>query len=386
MRSPSDWSYPAQFTVLFGVVVAAALLVAASTSTTAFGAYNTAWDGTADLRSLAESSGVEIHLGQNTSAYTDSPPEKTVALILAPDQSYKRRDTALIARFVRDGGTLIVADERAAPTNALLAAIGADARIDGAPLRDERVHYRSPTAPTVRNLSDHPAVADVSSITLNHGSAVEPGNATVLARTSGYAYRDTNENTELDDTEAVTGYPVVTGERVGQGQIVVVGDASLFINDMLERSGNRQFARNLFASGDHLLLDDSHTSILPPLIQATLFLRNRPFVQFLCGGLGVLAIALLRSDPAASTSFGLRAQGGTNRPQGALRDLAAGTAGTTPSPVQDSTLVAYLRTEYSDWDADRLHRAVIARRRAADLDEQSTVGDESPHDRDARDD
>jgi hypothetical protein len=356
--------------VIFGVVVVAALLVAASTSTAAFGAYNTAWDGTADLRSLAETTETETHLAQNTSAYSDPLPETTVALILAPDQPYHPQETRRIEQFVRDGGTLIVADEQATPTNSLLTAIGADARIDGAPLRDERVYYRAPAAPLLRNLSTDPVMANVSALTLNHGSTVEPGTATVLARTSGYAYRDTNTNQELDSAETVTDYPVVTSETVGQGRVIVLGDASLFINDMLERPGSHQFARNLLTRHQTLLLDYSHTARLPPLIQALLFVRARPLLQFLGGGLGVLAIALLWSRSIAIPSLGSR-RSRTAAPQETDSERAAPPpAETAPgSPVPESALVAQLRTRYPDWDDDRLHRIVAARRHSTDADE-----------------
>ena len=358
-----------RFVVLFGGVVVAALLVAASSSTVAFGAYNTAWDGTADLRSVAETTGTDTHLAQNTSAYTDSaaPPQTTVALIMAPAHPYQPAETARIERFVRDGGTLIVADERATPTNRLLAAIGADARIDGTPLRDERHYYRAPTAPIVRNLSTDPVLANVSALTLNHGTAVEPGTATVLARTSGYAYRDTNANQNLDETEVLADYPILTREQVGQGHVIVVGDASLFINDMLERPGNRRFVQNLLASHENLLLDYSHTATLPPLVKAMLFLRERPLVQFLFGGLGVLTVALLQYRPSRLASL-IQDQAG--RPQTlrvARKDRA--TSAEAPSPVQETELVAHLQSQYPDWETDHLHRIVAARRQDTPHDE-----------------
>ncbi|WP_162224312.1 DUF4350 domain-containing protein [Halorussus salinus] len=380
MRALSEYSYPTLFVVAFGLIVGVGLLVTASTSTASFGAFNTAWDGTADFRGLADTTGTESQLVQNTSEYTTRPAGETLAVILAPDQPYQRQETQHIRQFVRQGGTLVVADERATPTNELLAAVGADARIDGTPLRDGRYHYQSPAAPQIRNLSDHPLTANVSTLTLNHGSAVTPNTATTVATTSGYAYRDINQNQQLDQAESVSQYPVITTEQVGDGQVVVIGDASLFINTMLEQGGNRQFARNLLATHQQVLFDYSHTAALPPIMKMVLFLRQTPISQFLIGGLGILVFTFLRTHSRLLAVVNQRLR--NRHPSLAsphstrINDADRGTTDTS-SPVADTALVTHLRTHYPDWDDERLHRIVAARRQPPTDASASTVPPEA---------
>lgn len=351
---------------MFALVVGVALLVTASTSTTAFGAYNTAWDGTSDLRTLATTTDGDTYIAQNTSAYTQSPPNATVALILAPEQSYGSSDTQRIAQFVRNGGTLVVADDRAPTTNAVLTAIGADARIDGSPLRDTRAYYQSPAAPIVRNISTHPVLANVSALTLNHGSAVRPNTATVLARTSGYAYRDTNQNQELDQTETVTEYPIMTVESLGQGRVIVVSDPSIFINTMLSQTDNRQLARNLFESHPHVIIDYSHTVTLPPLMQFLLVVRGTPLLQTLLGGIGVVLLAVT-SHRTIVASLRHRLAGRTKPPSSTIISQSD-TEGGDDSPITDAALVEHLRKQYPEWEEDRLNRIVEARRTLREQD------------------
>jgi hypothetical protein len=381
MRGPSEWSNPTRLTVAFGVVLTVALLIAAGTSTTAFGAYNTAWDGTSNLRSVAESTGTDAYIAQNVSAYSMATPQTTVALIIAPDNAYQPQETAQIGRFVRQGGTLVVAEERVAPTNPLLTALSAEARIGGPPLRDARYHYRSPAAPQARALSNDSLMANVSALTLNHGTAVEQGNTTVLANTSEYAYLDTNRNQELDQSEPVTQYPVLTSEAVGEGRVIVIGDSSLFINEMLEQSGNRQFVHNLFARHETLLLDYSHTATLPPLVQGLLLLRQTPFLQFLGGGLGVLIIGLLQILPSIGLSEIYRRR---RRSQPTPEDGDGDDTATTSSPVTDQDLVTHLRTQYPEWDETTLQRIVAARRHETNGEESTRQArPASPYDHDA---
>ena len=352
MRSPFDLSYPWAALLAVGSVTAVVLLVAAGTSQAAFGLYNTAWDGSSALQSEAESVGAESEILRKTGAYTRAEPNGTVAVVLSPDEAYDRTDLADVRRFVERGGTLVVAEDFGAHSNALLAGIGADARFDGRLLRDERYNYRSPAMPVTRNLSNHSLVANVSSLTLNHATPVRPNGATVLANTSAYAYLDTNRDGEVDDNETVAAYPIATSESVGDGRVIVVGDPSIFINAMLDRPGNRAFVRGLFRDRERVLLDYSHAEALPPLAVAVLRFRESVLLQFLFGvvGVGALAVWAERRDWLA----GLRRTGETDDPPAVNED------------ERRADLASYLRERHPDWDdrrVDRLAEAFVQERR-----------------------
>lgn len=337
---------PKQLLVSVGLVTLVIFILAATTSTSAFGVYNAAWDGTSELQDVAEGTGATSTIAHETTTYSEAKPNQTIGIILSPDRSYTARERERIETFVRNGGTLVVAGDYGPHVNALLRKIGAEARLDGRPLRDEQVYYRSPAMPIARNVTDHPMMAGVPSVTLNHGTAVEPRNASVLIQTSAYAYADTNQNGSLDANETVASYPVVTTEQLGQGTLVVAGDPSMFINAMLERSGNRDFVRALVAPYSHVILDYSHTVRLPPLAIATLLVRESPLLQFFGGALGTLSIFLGLHVNALAR----------------LQKRVTATPAQQSVDVGDAELITHLRDRYPEWDDERIHRIVAARR------------------------
>jgi len=336
--------YPQIVLVALIVVVSGALIFAASTSTVAFGTYNPSWDGASDLRSEADAVDVESEIVYNTSSYTSTPANDTLALILSPESSYSSSDTERIASFVRNGGTVLIAEDTGNYSNDVLAAIGADIRFDKRMLRDERNNYRSPAMPVASNVSDHPLTTDVDRLTFNYGTAVRPNNSTVLVSSSGYAYLDTNRNSELDDDESLGTYPVAAVESVGDGRVIAVSDPSIFINTMLDRSGNQAFVRTVFQQHDQLLLDYSHAGSLPVLSVALLVLRDTPLFQFFLGALGVAVLGIGVRRPELFTQLTERWT----------------TQGHTSPGAEPEELAAVIRKRHPDWDDERTERVIQA--------------------------
>jgi hypothetical protein len=356
-----DVDYPRALLYALVVAVLVGTLVAASTSATAFGAYNARWDGASELRAEADATGAETTLLRNASRYNAIPANGTVALVLSPDRAYSAADRARLRLFVRDGGTLVVAEDVGPHGNDLLRDVGATARFDGTLLRDERHNYRSPGRPIARNTAENETLTEgVDKLTLNRGTVVDPGNATVLVRSSGFAYLDANNNSQPDDEETLQEWPVATVEGVGEGRVVAVSDPSLFINAMLDRPDNRQFARNLFAPGDRVVLDYSHTAGVPPLQGALLTARNSPLLQF---GAGLVALALV----------GALGRGVVGR----LTDRTGRRRSAAPAGASADDLAAYLRERHPEWDDERVRRVVRTARPDGAVDEREgeTGGD-----------
>lgn len=331
--------------VLLAVAAATvlALLVAASTSGVDFGAYNPRWDGASDLRTLA---GGDARVSLDAGDYATVPPTGAVAVVLSPDRPYEPGAARRVRAFVRAGGTLVVAEDFGPHANDLLAAVGADARVDGTLLRDERAADRTPAMPVVTNLSDHALTAGVERLTLNHGTAVRPGGATVLASASGYAYPDADRDGVPDPDEPPGPHPVATVERVGDGRVVVLGDPSVVVNAMLDRPGNRRFAENLLSGADVVLLDYSRAERPPPAARALLVLRRSPLAGALVGTAGV-AVLVAWSRRAASRS-------GTDTPDPGARVASGLVTG------DRDALVAYLRERHPGWSHERAARVVDA--------------------------
>lgn len=290
--------------VTLAVVVGATVVYGALTSGAAFGAFNPSWEGTSDLRTTAEASGSDPVIVENTSRY-DEYGDGDVAFVLAPRESYTETEAARVQAFVERGGTLVVADRAGDSAPGLLELVGAGARPteNGTVLRDERFHHRSPALPIADDVADHQLVAGVESVTLNYGTAVEPNGATVLVRTSEFAHLDEDGSGDLSADEELTSYPVVTVENVSEGRVVVVGDASVFINAMQDEGDNRAFTTALVDGTDATLVDISHRESVPPLAAALLALRSSVPLQvgFALWALAVVGLAARMAGGSVSS-------------------------------------------------------------------------------------
>lgn len=299
-----DHNYPRLVLLVVLFAINLAILGATVTSATPYGPYNGNWDGASELRTIASEEST-VTLAHTTTAYEDATADST-AFILAPQDQYRAAESARVRQFVQRGGTLVIAAETN-QTNDLLVDLGLTVRLDGRLLRDEQEHYRDPALPIATEVLDHNVTANVDGLTLNYGTVInltiptattgpasrsdldtdDAWTGEFLINSSGFAYIDANNNSQLDDSERVRERPVVVAEPVGRGRVIVVSDASVFTNAMLDRPGNRQFAQNLVEGSARVILDYSNGHPLPPLVYALLVVRSTPLLQF---GVGLLAI------------------------------------------------------------------------------------------------
>ena len=354
--NPLDIDIPRAVLGLVVVSSAIALIVAASTSGTAFGAYNPAWDGASSLQDVADEADAESTIITNTTAYPTAETNDTIAFILSPDQAYTDHEAARVHEFVANGGTLVVAEDFGSQSNPLLADLGASARFNGTLVRDERHNYRSEAMPVANDVGSGPYTANVSHLTLNYGTIIEPGTARPVVNTSGFAYLDTNRNGTIDDTESLGTYPVMTVERIGEGRVMAMSDPSIFINAMLDRPGNRGFVTNAFEAHDRVILDYSHAQQIPPLAALLLVIRSSPLLQ-------VIALA---GAVAIVSAWGR----GWFSPM--YDRLASGAPDYVTTEIDEAAVMTVLRDRHPEWDDERLERVtkgVIATRHNTDQDD-----------------
>lgn len=345
-------SIPTLALVVLTVAVVGALAVSVGTSSASYSPYNAEWDGTTAVRSMADDAGMQVETVHETSAYSSVQPSETVAFVLSPDSAYGSTDATRVTAFVRRGGTLVVADDYGPHANELLRRLNASARLDGRPVRDVQSNYRSTAMPVTAPVADHQFVTGVESVTLNYGTTVEPGDATPLLNTSEQAYLDADRDGVLGPNETLEPRTVATVEQVGEGRVVVVGDASAFINAMLDREGNRDFASALLADHGTLVLDHSHTTDLPPVVLALLVARSSPTLQFGLGTLLVGALVVWSRRPGLVS----------NRVADLLESVRRSRDGPSVSAGQVPTaeLIDYLERQHPDWDRERVERVVAA--------------------------
>ena len=336
------------------VAVALTLFTVGATSTATLGVYNAQWDGTSEVRTAASESGIPTTLVENTSTYGRTPANDSLAVVLSPTDPYGS-EAQRIRSFVRSGGTLLVAEDYGPGGNELLTAVGADARIDGTPLRDEQRAGPSPAFPLASPTTNSSYTRGVDTVMLNHGTVVNPGNATTVMASSEFSYLDRNRNEELDERELLASRPVVTVESVGSGTVVTVSDPSVFINSMLERRDNAAFLDALVGDHDRILLDVSHTSALPPLVALQLALQESTGGMFVLATLSILAVIVFADPPRyLSERFG-----------------RGDTTNQTPSPSREA-LASAVRDRHPEWDDERIDRvtdSLMERRQKPETDD-----------------
>lgn len=324
---PDELTYPQLLLVGLAAVLVLTILVAGATSTSPLSAYNADWDGTSEFRELAQSSDRSATIVRETSAYEAADPNASIAIILSPTGPYSEEERQEIRAFAEGGGTVLLAGDVNNPVRGLLESMESDVSIAGPPLRDEREYYRGPALPVATNVSESPYTAGMDSLTLNHGTALAvDGDAEVVVSSSEYGYLDVNDDGAPNEDERMGHVPVVATESVGKGELIVVSDASVFLNAMLDRDGNRQFAQNVIDARETVLLDYSHTGGVPPIPMAVLTIRDTLYLQALIGLFGVLAVAVgTRYDRGRETSA--MHERGNDR---STRDLAETIASTHP--------------------------------------------------------
>jgi hypothetical protein len=168
----------------------------------------------------------------------------------------------------------------------------------------------------------------------------------------------TNESDTPDDGSELQSNPVVTVELVGAGEVIVVGDPSLFINSMLDESDNRQFVSTLVNQRTHTLLDGSHTASLPPLVGITLTLRSSPA---LAGGVVAIligAIAAVGRQNRRTLPWQQLVADRWSQLTSTASQRQAVVAESDRIQVDPAVLKAQLREQHPDWEEERLDRVI----------------------------
>lgn len=335
-----DW--PRVLLVALAVAVVLGVGTAAAVSFEPFSPYNPTWEGTGDFTDEVVRGGDHAGEVMWSPGYDGLAGEGTVAFVVAPTEAYAPAEAAAIAAYLDRGGTLVVLDGFGGHGDALLADVGATARFDGRVLRDDRHHAAGPVMPVADAVTPHALTVGVERLTLNHGTAIDPGGATVLVATSEFAYL----GPALDDVDEddLTSYPVATVEAVGEGTVVAVGDPSITIDAMLGEPDNRAFLTRLAADADRVVYDVSNAAPVPPVRLGLLWLRASTAAQALVGLLAVAAVALARR--------------GVGGPLGRLRARLRGARPAEAPGLAPADAAAYLRRRHPDWDAARIERVM----------------------------
>ena len=333
----------------FVIVIALAIGAAAVTTPATLAAYNPSWDGTSTVRTTIASETGGQPVVVNTAAYDRAEANDTLAVILAPRETYNTSEVNRIQAFLDRGGTVLVAEDRRTETNQLLTNLGVQARIDGEPLRDPRQYYRNPAAPVITDISTNSTLGETDQFTLNRGTVLRSTDGTAIANTSEFSYLDQNGNEQLDRSEPLRSYPVLASERVSNGRVLVLSDPSVFINQMIERDGNRAFLDQLIASNDYIMLDYSHSPGTTPAIEFWLWIYRTAWVQAAIAAIAGLAVVIWTHEKTRREIHTL-----LNHVQKRLNRYPD----TDPVHLNAKERATFLQNKHPEWDSDRIQRIV----------------------------
>lgn len=288
-----ELTYPRVVFVAVLITTLTTVAVGVGTSSAAYGSYNYDWDGTSDIRSVAADAGSDVEIVRSEAGYRQASAQNATALILEPTDSYSGSESDTVASFLDRGGTVVIAAEGSSEANQLLTTLGVSSQFDGRPLRDEQRHYGSPALPIGTPVRGDSVTSNVSQLTINHGTTVSTSeDGTVLMNSSAFSYVDANANDELDPAEPIQEHPIVVREEVGNGSVILVSDGSVFINGMLDRTDNRQFAANVLGRSDTLLIDHQRRPEIPESVAFVLTTANSPLRLLLLAASTVSVIGI----------------------------------------------------------------------------------------------
>lgn len=272
---PLGWSIPRLLLVSLIGILCLVVILGATTSSASFNPYNSDWNGNTEFRQIAATN-ADISVVTETSTYGTVEAGAATSFVFGPEQSYTPNETAAIREFVARGGLLVVADDTGSAGNKLLSSIGASARFDGQLLRDDRNNIKTPALPLATDIGRHSTLEGVDSLALNYGTVIQPGTGTPIANSSEFSYLVNESNSTVSNATTFQSSPVVTVEQLGEGEVMLVSDPSIFVNSMLEEADNRAFATNLIQQRQTVMVDVTHSSSIPPLIGVILFFRSSP--------------------------------------------------------------------------------------------------------------
>ncbi len=248
--------------VLIVLLLAGAAAYAHATNTTEdYSRYNVGWNGTSNF------AGREVR-----------DPGAPI-LILAPDRPFTAEDVGYLQAFLSDGGRVIIADEDG-NANRLLADLGSSMRIRPGNLASLDRDHADPGLLIARVVENDTLFAGVETIRTNRPAAVEGGDP--LLETSILTWEDYDGDGRISGSE-IFGTAVICAR---EGNLTVIGDASLFINAMLAE--NPQFIENI---GPVRIDAHSGTGTTNRIINTRLWIQETPLAPAAVAAIAVLPVA-----------------------------------------------------------------------------------------------
>jgi hypothetical protein len=205
---------------IFGLVLCFAGAVSAQSSETGdFSPSSSDWNGLSDFVELAEDNGMQVEVSSQVD-YGDLTRDD-VLIFVHPTNSI---DVDNAAEYVVDGGRMLVADDFGAAGPMLDRLDVTRLRVAAGDLPHGTFVRGNPALPIFTARGEHPLLNGVERVVANHPAVLTNVGGPVIAYDEGGG--------------------IVYDMNLGEGKVIVYGDASMLINHMLAVGDNAILAEN----------------------------------------------------------------------------------------------------------------------------------------------
>lgn len=253
--------------ILILLLAAGAAYAHATTTTEEYSRYNVGWNGTSSLAA------------EDIRDLRNLDPGATL-LILAPDRPFSAEEVGYLRTFLDAGGRILIADEEGG-ANDLLAGLGSTMRVRPGNLASLDRAHADPGLITGHVTGNATFPAGITTLLTNRPAAVEGGRP--LIETSILTWDDADGDGRISGSETFARRVIAAHE----GNLTVLGDASLFINAMLAE--NPAFIESL----GPVQIDAVHsrTGTANPIINTILWIQETPPAAAAIAAIAVLPAA-----------------------------------------------------------------------------------------------
>ena len=175
------------------------------------------------------------------------PNATALIAIIGPRIPFQSSETDVLRSFLESGGTVLLADDFGTG-NGLLQSLNVSARFSGQAIADLYFYSRTPSFPLVSDFVPDPVNSNVTALIMDHPTYIEILNSALvkaIAFSSPFSFIDLHNNGTLLPNENTQPYPVIATTHIGTGLLVMVANANMFDNELINLFNNQLMFRNL---------------------------------------------------------------------------------------------------------------------------------------------
>lgn len=265
MRTITIYIIAAAVVVLMFIFSLSAPLV---TNDADFSIYNTGWNGCSRLAirtyetgdftpNLRLANDREMEVVQKDIMEYSVRPNSTSMVFLGPNLDFESEEIGYVDDFLKDGGKVVLADDHGTG-NQLLEGLNTSSRFAGETFFDLSFE-KSPEFSVVYDIREHALTQNLSFVMLNRPTYLIPddGSTSLMNSTEGsWVEVDEGEKRKIGKS------PVMSVERYGDGELILLSDPSVMINSMFDRLDNDILIMNLLdyisENRTDIIIDESH--------------------------------------------------------------------------------------------------------------------------------